>query len=423
MEIAIPGISRFISAMKLNLDDEHSFCGQPGKRLKEQRDEAKCLAGHGYIFVDKITGESMKPLVHLALKAAVKFTALASTFGVLVTNSAHAQSSVQLYGVVDEWAGNQKFPDGKEAAVVSGGGLATSYWGLKGAEDLGNGYKAIFTLESFFMAQNGAYGAFKGDTFFSRNAYVGIESPYGTVVAGRLTTSLYVATILFNPFVNSYTFSPMVKHTYLGLGSFPTYTTDMGAVGGSDWNNAVEYSSPNFNGLSANVMYALGNTAGENGAKKWSAQFLYFHGAFSATGVYQYVNFNSAPGDLTSLAQSVGLAGMKSQGVAQLGATYDLKYVKFFGQYMYTYNVQGIGNWHVNTAQGGITVPVDVGSIMASFAYSRDGGGLDQTRQTASIGYDYPLSKRTDVYAAYMYDHLGNQSSGDTYGVGIRTRF
>jgi predicted porin len=395
----------------------------PRKLLKEQRGEAKSLAGHSHIFFDKITGESMKPLVHRTLKTAVKFTALASIFGLLVTNSAHAQSSVRLYGLVDEWVGEQKFPDGKGAAVVSGGGMATSYWGLGGVEDLGNGYKAIFALEGFFRAQNGAYGSFTGDTFFSRNAYVGIASPYGIVTAGRLTTPLYVSTIQFNPFVNSYTFSPMVKHTYLGLGSFPTYTTDMGVVGGSDWNNAVEYSSPNFNGLSANVVYALGNTADENGAKKWSAQFLYFHGAFAATGVYQYVNFNGAPGDLTSLAQSVGLAGMESQSVAQLGATYDLKYVRFFGQYMYTDNAQDTGSWHVNTAQGGLTVPAGLGWIMASFAYSRDGGGLDQTRQTTSIGYDYPLSKRTDVYAAYMYDHLSNQTSGDTYGVGIRTKF
>ena len=338
-------------------------------------------------------------------------------------SSAFAQSSVQLYGQVDEWVGDQKFPDGKGAAEVSGGGMSTSYWGLKGAEDLDNGYKAIFTLEGFFLAQNGAYGRFTGDTFFSRNAYVGIESPYGTVTAGRLTTPLFVSTILFNPFVDSYEFSPMVWHTYLGLGTFPTYNTDQGVAGDSGWNNAVEYSSPNFNGFSANVMYALGNTAGENGAKKWSAQFLYFHGAFAATGVYQYVNFNDAPGDLTSLAQSVGLASMKSQSVAQLGLSYDLKYVKFFGQYMYTYNAQDIGSWHVNTAQGGVTVPAGPGSIMASFAYSRDGSGLDQTRQTAAIGYDYPLSKRTDVYAAYMYDHFTSQTSGQTYGVGIRTKF
>src|SRR3984957_13922861 len=98
-------------------------------------------------------------------------------------------------------------------------------------------------------------------------------------------------------------------------------------------------------------MYALGNTAGDNGGKKGRGQFLYSHGPCAITGVYQYVNFNDAPGDLTGLAQSVGLPNMKSQSVAQLGVSYDLKYVKFFGQYMYTYNAQDIGSWHVNTAQ------------------------------------------------------------------------
>jgi predicted porin len=358
----------------------------------------------------------MNTNVSRALKTTLKASVIA---GLLAgASSAFAQSSVQLYGQVDEWVGAQKFPGGERAWQLSGGGMSTSYWGLKGAEDLGGGYKAIFTLEGFFRAQNGQYGRFTGDTMFSRNAYVGIESPYGTLTAGRLTTDLFVSTILFNPFIDSYVFSPMVYHVYLGLGTFPTYTTDQGVVGDSGWNNAVQYSTPNFNGLSGNVMYALGNTAGQNGAKKYSAQFLYFHGAFAATGVYQYVNFNSSPGDLDSL-----VTGMKSQGTGQLGLSYDFKFVKLYGQYMYTSNNQQVSGWHVNTAQGGVTVPAGPGTIMASYAYSRDSGGLDQTRQTAAVGYDYPLSKRTDVYAAYLYDKISSQSSGDTFGVGIRAKF
>jgi predicted porin len=60
---------------------------------------------------------------------------------------------------------------------------------------------------------------------------------------------------------------------------------------------------------------------------------------------------------------------------------------------------------------------------MASFAYSRDGGGLDQTRRSWALGYDYPLSKRTDVYAAYLYDKLSGLSTGQTVGAGIRAKF
>ena len=360
----------------------------------------------------------MKPPVNRVLKAAAKATVTAGMFGLLAASSAQAQSSVQLYGQVDEWVGATKFPGSPTAWNVGGGGMSTSYWGMKGSEDLGGGYKAIFTLESFFRAQNGNYGRFQGDTFFARNSYVGIQSPYGTVTAGRLTTQLFVSTILFNPFIDSYTFSPMVYHVFLGQSTFPTYTTDQGVVGDSGWDNSVQYTTPDFSGLSGSAMYSFGNQAGENGAKKYSAQFLYFHGPFAATGVYQYVNFSSTPGDLTSF-----VAGYKSQSVGQLGASYDMKFVKFFAQYMYTHNDIDPGSFHVNTGQGGVTIPVGVGSVMASYAYSRSNGGLDQTHKSWALGYDYPLSKRTDVYAAYLNDKYTSMSSGDTYGVGIRTKF
>ncbi|MDE1142270.1 MAG: porin [Paraburkholderia tropica] len=357
------------------------------------------------------------------LRTSLKACAIAAVLAG-ASSSAFAQSSVQLYGQVDEWVGATRFPGSQTAWNVGGGGMSTSYWGLKGSEDLGGGYKAIFALESFFRAQNGQDGRFSGDTFFARNAYVGLESPYGTFTAGRLTTQLFVSTILFNPFIDSYTFSPMVYHVYLGLSTYPTYTTDQGVVGDSGWNNAVQYSTPNFNGLSGSVMYALGNQAGDNGKKKWSAQALYFHGPFAATAVYQYVNFNSTPGDIGSIVSGEAtIVGLRSQGVAQVGLSYDLKYVKFFGQYMYTNNNSDISSWHVNTAQGGVSVPAGPGTVMASYAYSRDSGGLNQTHNTAAVGYDYPLSKRTDVYAAYMYDHYDNMSSGMTYGVGLRAKF
>ncbi|WP_414443256.1 porin [Burkholderia sp. 22PA0106] len=358
----------------------------------------------------------MKSFARRTASGAVACAAFAACFSVAVP--ARAQSSVQLYGQVDAWVGAQKFPGNERAWGVQGGGMSTSYWGLRGTEDLGGGYRALFTFEDFFRPQSGKYGRFDGDTFFGRNAYVGLETPYGTVRAGRLTTQLFISTILFNPLIDSYEFSPIVYHVFLGLGTFPTYTTDQGVVGDSGWNNAVSYTSPDFNGFSASAMYALGNQAGSNGAKKWSGQMQYYRGAFAATAVYQYVNFNNSPTDLGSL-----VAGMKSQSVTQLGVSYDLRFMKLYGQYMYTKNDMQTGSWHVNTAQGGVSVPVGAGSALASYAYSRDAGGLDQTHQTWALGYDYPLSKRTDLYAAYMYDHLSNQSTGYTFGGGMRVRF
>jgi len=345
-----------------------------------------------------------------------------------------AQSSVSLYGQVDVWAGSLKFPGSQSAAVQQGGGMSTSYWGMKGTEDLGGGYSTIFSLEDFFLPQTGASGRFQGDSYFSRNSYVGIQAPWGTIKAGRLTTELFVSTILFNPFIDSYVFSPMVYHVFLGTGTFPTYTTDQGVVGDSGWNNAVEYSAPSFNGLSASVMVGLGNTAGSNGAHKDSAQLLYFNGLFAATAVYQYVNFNNEANDMSSsTSQGAYVSGLTSQSVAQLGVSYDMKFAKFYGQYMYTYNKDTLGNYKVNTGQLGASIPLGVGNIMASYAYSKDQGGLDQTHNTWALGYDYPLSKRTDVYAAFLSDrYSGPQSaavagatlgSGNTVGAGLRHTF
>src|SRR6185437_16765227 len=71
----------------------------------------------------KKTGESMKTSISSALKTTLEATACAALLA--SASSAFAQSSVQLYGQVDEWVGAQKFPGGKTAVVMSGGGMST----------------------------------------------------------------------------------------------------------------------------------------------------------------------------------------------------------------------------------------------------------------------------------------------------------
>lgn len=136
-----------------------------------------------------------------------------------IGSTAHAQSNVQLYGLVDAWAGIHKPVGGsKREGTVGGGGMTTSYWGLKGQEELSNGVRAVFAMEGFFRPETGQAGRFNGDPMFSRSAYVGLQSDdAGTLTLGRLTTPYFVSTILFNPFGDSYTFSPSVFHTYLGM--------------------------------------------------------------------------------------------------------------------------------------------------------------------------------------------------------------
>ncbi|WP_197322741.1 porin, partial [Ralstonia solanacearum] len=90
----------------------------------------------------------------MQLKRCFKLAALAAAAG-LTMGAAHAQSSVTLYGQVDAWVGAQKGFDSSRAGVVNPGGMSTSYWGLKGSEDLGNGLKSLFALEAFFRPDTG----------------------------------------------------------------------------------------------------------------------------------------------------------------------------------------------------------------------------------------------------------------------------
>lgn len=333
----------------------------------------------------------------------------------VATTAAQAQSSVNFYGVADAFVGSVKAPGANAAVMQQGGGMTTSYWGMAGNEDLGGGYGALFVLESYFQPNNGTYGRYTGDSFFSRNAFVGLSTPYGTVRLGRITTPLYLATIQFNAFNNSYTFSPMIYHTYKGLGT-------QGVVGDSAWNNAVSYTTPTYAGLAGVLLYSTANSATAKGAKKWAAAATYGNGPFAFAANYQYVNYSATPGDLGS--QLTNVAGLTSQSTFQLGASYDFNVVKVFAQYMLVSDNVSTGDFHGNTGSLGVSVPAGHGSVLAAVAYTKsNGSGDNQSRTTASLGYDYPLSKRTDVYAAYKYDRMSDMTTGQTFGGGLRLKF
>lgn len=360
----------------------------------------------------------IKTICNTRVKDLCRFVAAIGVVAIAIP--AHAQSSVQLYGIVDAWAGYLRLPGKTGAAEMGGGGLSTSFWGLGGHEDLGGGYQTLFAVEGFFRPQSGQYGSFNGDSFFSRNAFVGVASPYGTLTLGQQSSLLYLQSAQFNPFYASFTFSPTINQLYAGLGTYPSYRTAQGIPGGTSWGNAVQYATTSFNGLVGRVMYAFGDQAGDDRSKKVAAQATFTRGALAVGATWQYLNFSSAPGDLGSLLRGFAV---RSQTAAQLGASYDAHVVKLFGEYTYADNQLLGSSYHVNMLQGGAAIALGLGRVLVSYAYSRDDSMLNQMRRTASLSYDYPLSRRTDVYAGYMYDRFSGLSTGSTVGAGVRTRF
>ncbi|MFP3693597.1 porin, partial [Burkholderia sp. SIMBA_048] len=78
--------------------------------------------------------------------------------------AAHAQSSVTLYGLIDAgltYTNNQITGTGGGHSnwEMTSGAVQYSRWGLRGAEDLGAGLKAVFTLESGFNLNNGQFSS------------------------------------------------------------------------------------------------------------------------------------------------------------------------------------------------------------------------------------------------------------------------
>ncbi|WP_459694543.1 porin, partial [Achromobacter xylosoxidans] len=88
-------------------------------------------------------------------------TLLAAAMLTTFAGVAQAETSVTLYGVIDTGIGYNKIKgngyDGSKLGMINGI-QAGSRWGLRGSEDLGDGLRAVFTLESGFDSGNGTRG-------------------------------------------------------------------------------------------------------------------------------------------------------------------------------------------------------------------------------------------------------------------------
>jgi predicted porin len=319
----------------------------------------------------------------------------------------HAQSSVTLYGLTDAFAGEVRAAGATgNAWQVGSGGMTTSYWGFSGTEDLGNGLKAIFTLEDFFRVASGQSGSFAGQSFFGRNAFVGLGGHFGEVTLGRNTAPLFVSTLLFNPFGNSFVFSPIVVHSYLA--------SAMGAASvqsDTALDDSLLYQSPEIAGLSGSLLYSNAGVAGHTGQANYSANALYFAGPFSATVAVQALH-----------TAALLVNGATVQTAWLVGGAYRLGTVKIYAQYERVDNNSHLAD---DTVQLGASVRAGLGSLMVSWAGTRR-RSADEANihwSTAALGYDYPVSKRTDLYAAYRYDTITGVSSGSSLGAGLRVRF
>ena len=345
-----------------------------------------------------------------------------------VAGTAHAQSTMTLYGILDEGlmintnaknVVNGKNVGGRQFSVDSNAGTQGSRWGMRGAEDLGGDTTAIFVLESGINVSTGAFG--QGGTAFGRQAYVGLASnSLGSVTLGRQYDSI-------NDYVGNYGFAAAYG------GSTTEHPGDLDNVNHTfRANSTIKYASSNFNGLTFGGTASLGGVAGEiSQSSGYSLGANYGNGPVGIGVAYELfrnpsalgsiLNSNASAATFNSLnsgylgtkpansMQIITTGGSYQFGAAKIGAVYsNTKYMNIgaFNGASATFNSYELNAFYrLTTAL----------SLSGEYNYTKGnavkGDIGDQKYNQFSLLLDYALSKRTDVYLLGTFQTASGTSS------------
>ncbi len=357
-----------------------------------------------------------------------------------VAGAAQAQSSVTIYGLIDEGVtyssnvatGNVNSPTGGKVGLTSGV-IQGSRLGFKGVEDLGNGLKAVFQLEAGFKANTGALNGGNSNNnsngLFNRKSVVGLSSDTaGTVLLGRQTDLL--------DDIGSYT---SVKD----FGNVVGTAHALDRTEGVRTQNSIRYNSPNFSGFTASAIYGFGGQAGSTTAgQSFGLGGIYANGPLAAFVSY-YQSKVGTPNATGVTGSDVAIGSYPLSGVLAtgdtalktftLGASYQAGPARLYGNWSRSAN-QAI---NLATTTGDLYIPrlkldmFELGTdyaltaplhLLASVQYgqatigSSDNGKGKLTQY--NLGTDYWLSKRTDVYGFVSYQQTKN-GYGSVLGTGI----
>lgn len=315
--------------------------------------------------------------------------------------TAHAQSSVTLYGVAD--AGIEYLnhvPDaakqGASLVRMTSGNIAGSRWGLRGVEDLGAGLKAVFLLEGGMVLDSGA--AAQGGRLFGRRAYVGLDTPYGQVTMGRHHNLTFDLIIPFDPML----FAP----------KYSSFSHDAWLAGRVD--NAVKYTG-NFGALTASALYSFGvDSTVPNGSevpgnsrvgRNMSAGFSYGAGALRVGAVYDQLNGSAvATAGKTERRYVAAIAGDVGP------VTIDLGYRRLVSQLLASMTRTDLfwlgANWDVGR-----------GASLTGALYKTNDRTSAKDPMSVVLSAGYRFSKRTDAYltASYTLNKGGSALSANGY--------
>jgi general bacterial porin, GBP family len=359
-------------------------------------------------------------LFHQALEKNMKKSLLAASLLGVFAASAHAQSSVTLYGTLDAGLVYSNNQGGHSNFQQSSGSVSNTYFGLRGNEDLGGGLHAVFTLESGFNINSGQFT--ENNSLFNRQAFVGLKSDqFGEITLGRQYDSMvdYLAPISAAGYGYG---NNLAAHPFDNDNLDNTFSVK----------NAVKFTSANYNGIQFGGLYGFSNAAGQFANNRaYSAGASYINGPLNVAASYLQLNNSGSNNTGGAVALGNGDANIAAalQRTYGVGANYSFGAATVGALYTHTQldNLQGIDvggttlggiggtnlhldNWEVN-GRYALTPAL---SLAAAYTFT-DGhtsglnGNGDPKWQTATLQGDYSLSKRTDVYLEGVYQHASGE--------------
>lgn len=379
-------------------------------------------------------------------------------------------ADVTLYGVVDEGFlythkdADKTGVDAVDKLELKSGIQAGSRWGLKGTEDLGNGLKVGFILESGFNADDGTQGV--SGTMFNREASLNVMGPFGQLSLGKIGaitqgTSSWGKVGAVSAFGTSY-----------GAANVGNATNVFAATAGV-MDNTIAYQTPKFAGFTVYAQYSMGSSkaAAQDADKNWTQTMVenesstdryYALGATYANGpvnlyfAVDSVNYASYF-DKTGTTITPSTKDVDDSLTVAFGGSYDFSVVKVFAGAQYfdevlVNKVSGLSNVGLDflkskmegyALQASASAPLaggtgyfGVGYVDASEADSvAASAGFDIKYYVTSVGYKYDLSKRTNVYGVLSYAKGDQDVATPTdkifdrkpsmvgFGVGLRHNF
>jgi predicted porin len=334
----------------------------------------------------------------------------------LLANAAYAQSSLTLYGVIDNGLYYQNTsassfsPTARNNGAVwqdKDAGLYASFWGLRGAEDIGGGYKINFKLQGAYNSTNGNFqpGATTGvPAIFNQIATVGVSGQFGSFDIGRQYAPMVYAMVDTDARAGVYFGSILTSWLAMNHTAGWTGQNSNLPIGALFDSNAMVYQSPKIFGTTLMLEYAPGGDPGQmQGGTRESAVLKFSNYGLNVSAVY----YNGH--DTNPTATSVP-TGLDNNRFYYIGAMYRYLGASVSASYALGKNPADSLRADIEMISGGLGYQFTPWFLVTSgYYYLQDRNDTANHSSEFSIGVNYLLSKQTTTYL--QVGHVANKGT------------